>query len=140
MLTLLLADDDKNIREYCRRELEDEGYRVLVACDGAEAVHLTRRQSPDLVILDIRMPGVDGLEAAQRIKALKPNAPIVFFTSFDDLCLDDERSCHAAACVEKREDLTQLKQVINAALSSRHQHQPYRLGLPPAEVADSPTQ
>ncbi len=140
MLTLLLADDDRNIREYCRRELEEEGYRVLVARDGAEAIHLTRRHSPDLVILDICMPGVDGLEAAQRIKAMDPDAPVVFFTSFDDLCVQDGRSRNATACVEKREDLTQLKQVINGALSSRRQNQPYRLGLPPAEFAGSPAQ
>ena len=140
MATILLADDNRNIREYCKRELEDDGYRVLLARDGAEAIRMTRRHLPDLVILDICMPVVDGLEAAQRIKAIEPDAPIIFFTSFDDACLQDERSRNATACVEKREDLTQLKQVVNAALNSRRQNRPYRLGLSPTVPSRSPTQ
>ena len=140
MLTVLFADDNKNIREFCRRELEDEGYRVVVARDGAEAIRLTLRDSPDLVILDICMPGVNGLEAIERIKAIRPDVPVVFFTSFDDVCARDERCRHASACVEKSGDLRELKHVVNAALSSRRQNQPYRLGLPPAVLTGSPTQ
>jgi len=139
MATLLLADDNRNIREFCRRELEDEGYQVIVARDGGEALRLTSRLRPDLVILDICMPGIDGLEAVARIKTTQPDLPVVFFTSFDDACTRDERSCHATACVEKRHDLTELKRVVANALRSRRESQPYRLGLPPAVLGASPT-
>jgi len=135
MLRILLADDNRNIREYCRLALEDDGYAVVVARDGAEAVRLTRRLRPDLVILDIHMPGMDGLEAVERIESIEPELPVVLFTSFDDACMRDERACHATACVEKREDLTELKRVVAAALRSRRQNQPYRLGLPPAVLS-----
>jgi CheY-like chemotaxis protein len=138
MRTILFADDNKNIREYLRRELEDEGYQVMLARNGAEAIRLMGRQRLDLVILDICMQTMDGLEAAARIGALWPEVPVVFFTSFDDDCLRDERSRRAAACVEKREDLTELKQVIAAALASHRQNRPYRLGLPPAALSASP--
>jgi len=140
MLTVLFADDSKNIRELCSRELQDEGYRVVVARDGAEALRLTTRLSPDLVILDICMPGMDGLEAIEQIKTVQPDVPVIFFTSFDDVCVQDERSRHATACVEKREDLRELKHVVNAALSSCRQNQTYRLGLPPAVPSGSPAQ
>jgi len=132
MSTILLADDNRSIREYCRKELEDDGYGVVVARDGSEALRLTGSVSPDLVILDICMPGMDGLETLARIRALQPDLPVIFFTSFDDVCTRDERSCRATACVEKREDLTELKRVVAAALRSRRENRPYRVGLPPA--------
>jgi two-component system response regulator (stage 0 sporulation protein F) len=138
MHTILFADDKRNICEYCRRELEDEGYRVIVAHNGAEALQLTTRHSPEVIILDICMPGINGLEAAERIKRLQPEVPVVFFTSFDDLCLQDKRSRYATACVEKREDLTELKRAVTGALQSRGGAQEYHLGLPPIGPAAAP--
>ncbi|HUT89312.1 MAG TPA: response regulator [Thermoguttaceae bacterium] len=137
MTTILFADDNPNIREYCRRELEEEGYRVVVVGNGAEALRLTRYLEPDLLVLDVCMPVLDGLEAVDRIKSLRPELPVILFTSFDDLCVRNNRSCCATACVEKREDLSELKQVIAAALTAHRLKRPYRLGLPP--VASPPT-
>lgn len=138
MTTILLADDNRNIRDYCARELEDEGYQVVVARDGGEALRAVDRRWFDLVVLDIFMPGIDGLEALQRIRSLRPDVPVVFFTSFDDVCQQDERSRYATACVAKHEDLTELKRVIAAALASYRDHRPYRRGLPPAASCGSP--
>ena len=135
MQTILLADDNKNIREYCRRELEDDGYRVVLACDGSEALRLTSRLRPDLIILDICMPGVDGLEALDGIRATQPDVPVVFFTSFEDVCSRDERARYATACVEKREDLSELKRVVAAALTWQRHERPYRVGLPPVAIS-----
>jgi DNA-binding response OmpR family regulator len=139
MTTILFADDSRSIREYCKRELEDDGYRVVVARDGSEALRLTSRHRPDLVILDICMPGIDGLEVVTRIRATQPDLPVILFTSFDDVCARDERAWSATACVEKREDLRELKNVVAAALRSRRQSQPYRVGLPPAAPSASST-
>jgi CheY-like chemotaxis protein len=135
MRTILLADDNKNIREYCRRELEDEGYRVVLARDGAEATQLARRELPDLVILDISMPRTDGLEAARQIKAEAPCTPVVFFTLFDEVCVNDPRSRVATACVEKGADLAELKRVICATLKGRPCNPLEGFGLPPGVPA-----
>ncbi len=118
MKTILLAYNYKNIREFCREELEDEGYRVITARDGAEAIELAQQKSPDVVILDIRIPRNNGFEAAEQIKASEPKLPIIFLNSHDDDCMRDERSLLARACVEKCEDLTQLKREIAWILSS----------------------
>jgi CheY-like chemotaxis protein len=132
MRTILFADDNQNIREYCRHELEEEGYRVVLARDGAEAARLACRERPDLVILDISMPGTDGLEAACRIKTSVPGVPVIFFTLYDEVCPKDARSRVAAACVEKCEDLTELKRVIHATLKAGRRSAFDGFGLPPA--------
>ena len=97
MLTILLADDKKNIREFCKEELEDEGYRVFLARDGQEAIKLVQQKSPDLVILDICMPRLGGLDAVEPIRAIAPEVPIILFTANDEDCVTDARSRHATA-------------------------------------------
>lgn len=131
MTTILLVDDSRNIREYCRQELEEEGYVVVVASDGGEVPRLFSQVRPDLVVLDICMPGVNGLETAEWLSSVEPTLPVILYTSYDDICARDGRTWHATACVEKRADLAELKSVICSALRSSRQNLPYRVGLPP---------
>ena len=134
MKTILLADDSKNIREYCRAALEEEGYRVVLARDGKDAVFAFRAQTPDLAILDICMPGVNGLEALERIKQIQPTVPVILFTAYDEDCVRDHRGSLAVACVEKSEDLPELKRAVASALraaAAEASALPMRLGLPP---------
>ncbi|MCR4411004.1 MAG: response regulator [Thermoguttaceae bacterium] len=134
MRTVLFADDNAMIREFCQKELEEEGYRVIAARDGLEAAELAGRLALDVVVLDLSMPRCGGMEAAEKIRAVDGNVPLVFFTAHDEDCLVDPRSRLAAACVEKSEDLTELKRVL-ARLFSPH---PLRTGLPPLEAAPPP--
>ncbi len=116
MTTILLADDKKNIRDYCKQELEEEGYRVILARDGREAIERVQMELPDLIILDLRMPRVGGLEAVGPIRAISPEVPIILFTANDEDCMADGRSRLAVACVEKSENLTELKRAIARTL------------------------
>lgn len=135
MTTILFADDNPAIREYSRQQFEDDGYHVLLAANGVEACCCVGRQRPDVVILDISMPRMDGLAAAEQIRGLEGELPVIFFTAHDEACLADARSQLADACVEKSEDLTELKRVVNSLLVARRRGQPYRTGLPPASNA-----
>ncbi|NLX95035.1 MAG: response regulator [Rhodopirellula sp.] len=129
MKTILLADDSKNIREFCRQELEEDGYRVITAKDGLEAIHAAKTQRPDAAILDIRMPRSGGLDAIEQIRRFDADLPVILFTSHDDACLDDARSRLATACVEKSEDLSELKRAVLRAMSRDPVKRSFRFGL-----------
>jgi len=66
--TVLVVDDEEAIAEAVRARLESEGYRVVVALDGPEAIEAHREHQPDLVVLDLMLPGMDGLEVCKRIQ------------------------------------------------------------------------
>lgn len=133
MTTILFADQCAYMRAYFQHELEDEGYRVVLARDGEEAIDVAASEHPDLAVFDIWMPPVNGLEVAERIAATDPGMRVIFFTNCDDLCLGDPRSALAAACVERSYDLSELKRAITSVLASRNGKRRYRLGLPPTQ-------
>lgn len=72
----MLVEDDNDARVFYAEALETRGYRVLVATHGAEGVSLARRHHPDLILMDLRMPVMDGLSALRYLKADKKTAPI----------------------------------------------------------------
>ncbi len=86
MVTVLIADDDRKIVDMLRRTLIYEGYQVLVAADGHEALAVAQAEQPDVIVLDWLMPGVDGLEVAKRLRSARPpacEAPILMLTARD---------------------------------------------------------
>lgn len=79
---ILLVDDEPNVVKSCARMLELEGFAVEGVTDGKEALDLYRRESFDLVLTDLKMPDVDGLEVLTTVKRLNPNAAVVIFTAY----------------------------------------------------------
>jgi CheY-like chemotaxis protein len=135
MKTILFVDDNRNIRAFCRRELEAEGYRVALAEQGAEAVRAVRKDMPDAIVLDLCMPVMGGLEAIEQIRAFAPSVPVILFTSHVEDSLGDRRSRLATACVEKSEDLTELKQALLRVSLLGHERDTLGLGLPSSTSA-----
>lgn len=80
-ITVLLADDDRAIRESLERALELDGYSVVTTVDGVQALAEIRRQTPDLVILDVMMPGVDGLGVCRVMRADGMRVPVLMLTA-----------------------------------------------------------
>jgi DNA-binding response OmpR family regulator len=81
--TILVADDEKNILELCRLYLVKEGFTVETAIDGQEVLDKVRRSRPDLVVLDIMMPRIDGLEVCRRLRK-DTSIPIIMLTARGD--------------------------------------------------------
>ncbi len=80
---MLVVDDDPRITELVRRIFAYEGYSVAVAANGQEALDRTLERPPDLIVLDILLPGIDGLEVARRLREAGDNVPILMLTARD---------------------------------------------------------
>ena len=83
--TILLADDDENLRRVLEFQLEEAGYRVFSASDGAEALDLFADNEIDSVITDLRMPKVSGMELLEKIKELNPETPVIVVTAYGEV-------------------------------------------------------
>lgn len=79
--TVLLIDDDESLRRVVEYNLHEEGYRVLTAADGAAGWQTFQAETVDLVLTDVRMPEMDGIEVLARIKAMQPDVPVIMLTA-----------------------------------------------------------
>ena len=118
MTTLLIVDDEKAVRYAFKRTFGDE-YTICTAENGREALMVVEKNAPDLVLMDIRMPGMDGLEALGIIKKRCPQIPIIMVTAFaDSTSAMQAMKDGAFDYVSKPFDNDELREVIEKALSS----------------------
>ncbi len=111
MKRILVVDDDEAIRTLLKEELTEEGYEVITASNARDALKLVEQEQLDLVVLDIRMPGMDGLEALPRILGLKEGLPVILNTAYAQY-KESFMSWAADAYVVKSSDLTELKEKV----------------------------
>lgn len=114
-MKILVVDDDVHIQRLYKEELEEEGYEVLIAGTGEEALSLFEKESPDIVTLDILMPGTDGITLLRRMKEKRPETPIIMSTAYD--YRDDFSVWASEAYIVKSSDLTELKETIKGLIN-----------------------
>lgn len=113
---ILIVDDEPSIREGLQEFLDDEGYDVHVSPDGRNALDVYRRVHPDLVVMDLRMPGLPGIEVIRRIKNLDPHAVIIVVTGYGSLdTAVDAIRLNVFDFISKPIDLEQLKATLDRA-------------------------
>ena len=81
---LLIVDDEANLRSMLRAALSHHGFEVSEAGDGAEALRMIDADQPDLVVLDVMMPELDGFEVCRRLRSLGNRTPVLFLTAKDE--------------------------------------------------------
>ncbi len=82
---VLLVDDEDTIRLFLEKTLRDEGYEAITAATGGEAIEITRNELPDLVLLDLKLPDINGIEVLQQIKDMLPEVCVIMLTAFGDI-------------------------------------------------------
>jgi len=113
-----VVDDLEAQREFCARELRDEGYEVEVAVSGEEAVRCLLKSKPDLVILDMSLPDMSGLEVLGRMLHSHPDLPVIINSAYDSY-RDSFMAWAAATYLKKSADLTELKRAVRRILAER---------------------
>lgn len=96
MAKILLADDERSLCDAVHMILEDAGYEVVTASDGREAVELFRREQPDLAMLGVMMPRLDGFEVVEEIRKIRKNVPVLILSAKGDI-VDKKRGFQVGA-------------------------------------------
>jgi DNA-binding response OmpR family regulator len=118
MRRILVVDDEENILELYRDELVEEGYEVELAMDGLEALRKFDSFRPDLVTLDVKMPGLDGLEVLRRIREKSASVPVLLLTAFGEF-KQDFTTWASDAYIVKSHDTKELKTTVRRLLGEK---------------------
>jgi len=116
---LLIVEDDVNQRALYEEEMRDEGYEVVTASDGRQAIQVAAEAHPDLVIMDVNMPVMDGLDTMSRLIEADRHVPVIIHTAYESY-KDSFASWSADAYVVKSGDLSGLKGKVRELLDSRN--------------------
>ncbi|MBU4346866.1 MAG: response regulator, partial [Candidatus Omnitrophica bacterium] len=121
METILIVDDNKAMRFNLSNILKDEGYEVIAAGDGKRAIKEVKTKYPNLVLLDIRLPGMDGIKTLEEIKKIDKDLAIIMLTAYVDV-KDAVRAMKSGAFdyITKPFDNEELVIVIKRALQTQH--------------------
>lgn len=119
MTTIIIAGAEPNQQVLYQMELEDEGYRVLTACDGREALKIIEQTCPDLVVLDPHTRGQKGASVFQLIKNTAPELPVLVYTG-NLISIKDDPPWPADVHLTKTSNLDPLKRMVARMLDQRH--------------------
>jgi len=119
MTKILVIDDDASDRDLLAAVLTKRGYEVILADNGGTGLMLCHRRTPDAVVLDLNMPGIDGRSILRQLRILHPTLPVVVFSGHSTEEIEQEMlNQGATACIEKAFSLDQLGSALQEVLPS----------------------
>ena len=119
MTKILVIDDDARDRGLLVAVLEEKGYEIILADNGGAGLMLCHRQTPDAVVLDLNMPGIDGRALLRQLRILHPTLPVVVFSGLSTEEIEQEMlNQGATACIQKAFSLDQLGLALQEVLPS----------------------
>jgi DNA-binding response OmpR family regulator len=118
MPKILVIEDEKNLRVLYQQDFERDGFEVVTAANAADGLQLVASEKPDLVVMDIRLPGMDGLEAMSRVLDKHPRVPVVLNSAYSSY-KDSFMSWAADAYVVKSADTGELRTRVKELLTPR---------------------
>jgi DNA-binding response OmpR family regulator len=116
MKKILLVDDEEGIQMLYREELEEEGYEVISAYTGEEGLEKFKAEEPDLVILDIQMPGMNGIETLRQMKMNNPELPVILSSAYNEY-KQDLGAWASDEYVVKSSNINELKEAVRKHLA-----------------------
>ena len=122
MTKILLVEDNEMNRDMLSRRLQKKGYEVFMAVDGEEGVKMAQSLKPDLILMDMSLPVLDGWEASRQIKAMVETQPIGIIALTAHAMTEDREKALAAGCDDfdtKPIDIARLTQKIEALLAKK---------------------
>lgn len=115
---VLIVDDEENHRLLYKEELEDAGYEVIAAKSGPEAIEIAGQRRVDVAVVDIAMPGMDGVETISRLLNIDRSIPIIIHTAYCDF-EDDFTTWVAEKYLIKTPDISRLVEAVDEVLERR---------------------
>jgi len=113
MIKLLAVDDEIDVCDFVKSFFEERGFEVFTALDGMEALRVLHRAKPDIILLDVRMQGIDGIETLKRIKEINKKVKVIMVTAIEDQDkVDEAMKLGAVAYVTKPLVLETLESTV----------------------------
>lgn len=114
MKSILIVDDQFGIRALLSEVLQKEGYKVFQAENGIDALKIITEQSPNLIFLDFKIPGMDGMEILQRLKQMENNIPVIMMTAYnDEKTVQKSLALGASLHIAKPFDINKIRQIVS---------------------------
>jgi len=114
---VLIVDDQFGIRTLLNEVLQKEGYEIFQAANGLQALHIIKKHSPDLVLLDMKIPGMDGLEILEKLKEIDSEVRVLIMTAYGELdMIEKTKKLGALAHFSKPFDIDEVRSAVKKHL------------------------
>ncbi len=115
---ILIVDDQQGIRLLLKEVFEREGYEALVAANGNEALQITEQGCPNLILMDMKMPGMDGIELLKRLKGRDEECKVIMMTAYGELgVIEESRNWGVMRYFTKPFDVFELRDAVHELLA-----------------------